>query len=452
MISLSITVALGLVSFISSMFVLFRLLLPILPPHPLSRRVPPSAFGLPNFGSLSPADKSHIYFACIDLLALGVFVWQVAVEQSAPASINLAEDPASAARLWFATTARQTCLCIVLLIAVVQIRQGRTVTLGPYHTFLLVPSILVVAAATVAAAVFAIVGVPSLFIGITAYSIAMAAVSAAAFLTLVHTIVRVRRHLSTLDDTWPPVKEKRKGSFATEDIEALKEGSSWITSHRSSRHNSVSSFAFSVRSALPSSHNSSARDRNRLVGSTATLPMTKNAYWFGLASSTELVAPPVPALPEQYQYPSSPVPSDHEDAHDPFRRDEPRFPRIPKSSSNSWLTEPSVSHPTMSEFSFPTTRPSSPAQLQGPSSGNLLPASATTVAFAPMPQGRVLGGYNYIPELDNRIKGLSSGTLAPNKDAPTSALRAVGWISVILYPGARRAVPPVRIRPSDQHP
>lgn len=41
MIPLAVTVALGLVSFSASMFVLFRLLLPILPPHPLSRRVPP---------------------------------------------------------------------------------------------------------------------------------------------------------------------------------------------------------------------------------------------------------------------------------------------------------------------------------------------------------------------------------------------------------------------------
>lgn len=398
-----------------------------------------SAFGLPNFGSLSPADKSHIYFASIDLLALGVFIWQVVAQQNVPPSFNLAHDPVGSARLWFASTARQTCLCIVLLVAVVQVRQGRTVSLGPFHTFLLVPTVLVVALATTLAAVFAVIGTPTLFVGITAYSVAVALVSLGAFLTLVRTIVNVRRNLAALEPDWPPVKEKRRGSFATEDLEALKEGSSWITSHRSSRHNSVSSFAFSVRSALPSSHNSSARDRAKFVGSTATLPPAKSSYWFGMASTPDLNVPPVPSLPGQYQYnpsPSSPVPSIEDDNHDPFRRDEPRYPRIPKSSANSWLTEPSVSQPTLSEFSFPTTRPSSP--MRGGSSGNLLPASATTVAFAsPMPHGRVLGGYNYIPELDNRIKGLSSNTLSSTNDAPTSAWRAVGWVSVILVPIVR---------------
>ncbi|KZW04382.1 hypothetical protein EXIGLDRAFT_24303 [Exidia glandulosa HHB12029] len=436
MIPLVVAVACGLVSFICSMFVLFRLLLPVLPPHPLSRRVPPSAFGLPNFGSLSPADKSHIYFACIDLLALGAFIWQVVAQQYEPASLDVAHDAASAARLWFASTARQTSMCIVLLITVVHVRRGRTVTLGPFHTYLLVPTILAVALATTLAAIFADVGISTLFVGLTAYTVVIAITSLVAFLTLVRTIVTIRRNLAAVEaDNWPPVKEKRRGSFATEDVEALKEGSSWITSHRSSRHNSVSSFAYSVRSALPSSHNSSARDRAKLVGSTATLPQVKNSYWFGMASTPDLDVPPVPALPGQYyNQPSSPVPSIEDDNQDPFRRDEPRFARIPKSSSNSWLTEPSVSQPTLSEFSFPpTTRPSSP--VMPTSSGNLLPASATTVAFASsMPHGRVLGGYNYIPELDNRIKGLSSGTINTTNDAPTSSWRAVGWVAAIMVP------------------
>lgn len=74
MIPLIPTLALAFFSFICSAFIILRIVIPILPPHPLSRRVSPvsfhklyrsacliffrqSEFGLPDFRSLSPADK-----------------------------------------------------------------------------------------------------------------------------------------------------------------------------------------------------------------------------------------------------------------------------------------------------------------------------------------------------------------------------------------------------------
>jgi hypothetical protein len=126
MIPLVLTLALALLSFLSSAFVILRIIIPILPPNPLSRRVPPvcspcsymnyiltcmrqSEFGLPNYRSLTPADKSHLWLACLDLFALVFFVWQVLAE-SLTSSSDITHDPLSTARLWIALTTRQTCL------------------------------------------------------------------------------------------------------------------------------------------------------------------------------------------------------------------------------------------------------------------------------------------------------------------------------------------------------
>jgi hypothetical protein len=52
----------------------------------------------------------------------------------------------------------------------------------------------------------------------------------------ISSVMIIRRNLDTLNepaDSWPPVKEvenKPRPSFATEDIDALREGSSWLTS------------------------------------------------------------------------------------------------------------------------------------------------------------------------------------------------------------------------------
>lgn len=68
-----------------------------------------SEFGLPNYRSLTPADKSHLWLACLDLLALAFFVWQVLAE-SLTSSSDITHNPLSTARLWIALTTRQTCL------------------------------------------------------------------------------------------------------------------------------------------------------------------------------------------------------------------------------------------------------------------------------------------------------------------------------------------------------
>ena len=76
MISLIVALVLAFFSFIASAFIIFRIVIPILPPHPLSKRVPPvsSFFSVPydphflhcrpNLDSL-PFDLSHLQINAI---------------------------------------------------------------------------------------------------------------------------------------------------------------------------------------------------------------------------------------------------------------------------------------------------------------------------------------------------------------------------------------------------
>jgi len=175
-----------------------------------------------TFRTLSLADEAHLYLAAIDILALVSFVWQVVAQQNKTAAYDPAIHGADAARLWFATTARQTCLCIILVLAVIRIRRGHPVSFGKLHWLLVAPTVFIVVLSTAVATAMGIVGVPSLFIGISIYSVVVALISAVVLLVLARTIVTVHRRLSALEDTWPPEKEKRRGSFATADVEALK--------------------------------------------------------------------------------------------------------------------------------------------------------------------------------------------------------------------------------------
>lgn len=164
----------------------------------------------------------------------------------------IAHDPAAAARLWFALTLRQTCLFVVSALTLLHVRMGRPVAFGGKHWMLWAPTLVLVATSTALAGVFAATNVTGLFVGLVAYSTSIAVFSSVVFGCLVGTLVIIKRNLASFNeirDPWPPAKEieeKPRPSFATEDIDALKDGSSWITSRASSRCESVSAFSFST--------------------------------------------------------------------------------------------------------------------------------------------------------------------------------------------------------------
>ncbi|KAF9514142.1 hypothetical protein BS47DRAFT_1392719 [Hydnum rufescens UP504] len=447
--------ALTIFSFFASSYVIISTILPILPPHPLSRRLPRQAFGLAK-RSLTPAQRATLYIAVCDIVALAAFMWEAIVETTAHSPIAGPEvSPGAAARLWVALTARQSCLLVVAVLTLVYLRLGKTLTFGKKDFFLWAPSTALIILSTACASGFSAVGIDSFFVGAMAYTAVVAISATTAFACLLLSLFNIQKHLAATSlarDVWPPMVEKTRarGSFTTEDIDALRDGSSWLTSERSMRTQSTSQFSFSTHSsaAAPSSVNPYSN----------SIP-AKSGFWFGAASTQNLVegvadeaVPPVPELPDAYRRTSSPVPVEA----DPFRREAPPHLR-PGSFASSWLTEPSGSVSTPTQFSFPTTRPSSPAQSShdlhatNPSrSAGRMETPATATAFSPSPRVSheqyhnrpsndrlikprpvVLGGYGPSSSGIDPERGLTAAKAGGEMLTPW---RMLGWFLSIWVP------------------
>ncbi|KAF8214014.1 hypothetical protein K438DRAFT_2009124 [Mycena galopus ATCC 62051] len=386
------TLALAFLSFISSAFVILRIVIPILPPHPLSRRVSPSEFGLPNFRTLSFADKA----------TCGSPVWTF---WPMPSSLGRASMN----------------------------------TLGPLQWMLWAPTLVLVASSTGIAVVLAGAEVPSLFIGLVSYTTTIAVLSSVAFCCLVGTLLAIKRNLAAVEDEsepWPAVRqmeEKPRPSFATEEIDAIRDGASWITSNASnasSRHNSISAWSFSTHA--PSTHHG-----GRPQGSHPSVP-AKSSFWFN--GSTPPDAPPVPPLPTPYG-PLSPTAQSLGDP-DPFHRETPDV-RQRLDSQTSWLTSTNGSQKTtLSAWSYPTTH--RPEEHEGSHNGStnnlnveLLPSSHTAVTRPVTPamaNAKVLGGYGFAPVTTDAEKSLAGLAAAPGATVDISVYRAIGWFITIWLP------------------
>ncbi|KIM91232.1 hypothetical protein PILCRDRAFT_169800 [Piloderma croceum F 1598] len=402
MIPLLLTFALALVSFTSSAFVILRVIIPVLPPSRFSRRVPPSEFGLRNAHSLSPADKSHLWLAGCDLLALVVFVWQALQESlGGPSDFAEAGDPGSAVRLWLVMTVRQTCLLVVASIALLHVRMGRSVSLGSKHWILWAPTLLLTISSTAFSGVLAGAGAKTLFSGIIGYSMAVAIITSVAFGWLVVTLVMIKRNLAALNesaDSWPPVEVENKAHppFA-EEIDAVRDGSSWITSDAGSYHESISNWSFSSHKHQASHH----------------------------------VSPRANPENASHRFMSSVTPCNDPN---PFKREASQHPRVRSSSRGSWLTSPSASQETLSQWSYSTTRPNASApDLHAdilPSAPRLRPSSP------PLANAQVLGGYNagHAPGNADTEKGLASLAVTNDSVIDVSLYRAIGWLIVIWVP------------------
>ncbi|KAJ8086976.1 hypothetical protein PM082_005801 [Marasmius tenuissimus] len=445
MIPLIPTLVLAFISFICSAFVIFRIVVPILPPHPLSRRVAPSEFGLPNYRSLSTADKSHLWIACLDLLAMVAFVWQAISEfTGGPTGWGNSQDPLASARLWFALTVRQTCLLVIAGITLLHVRLGRSVTFGAKHWMVWGLTLVFVVTSTTLAGVLTAANMSSLFLGLMSYSTFIGVCSSIVFGCLVGTLLNIKRNLTALneeEDTWPPKQaeeEKPRPSFSTDEIDAIRDGASWITSNASSRRDSVSAWSFTTHQTTIPSHHGHGRPQN---GGHASVP-GKSAFWFSPVSQEHI--PPVPPLPSPYG-PISPTSASLAEA-DPFRRAVtpttsttqliPQHPRQRFGSQTSWLTSSAGSHETMSAWSFPRSPGRSIRNVSSPNlHTELLPSTAVNAsrpATPAMSEAKVLGGYGYAPK-DSEV-GLAALAAAPGAALDISVYRAIGWFITIWVP------------------
>lgn len=396
-------------------------------------------FGLPNFKSLSQPDKAHLWLAVCDVFALAIFLWEVFAEYlGGPSGFSDAGNAASSVRLWMALTVRQTCLLVVAAMTLLHVRMGKPVSFGSKHWVIWAPTLVIAVTSTAIAGILAGVGVHSLFFGIVGYSSAVAVLCTAAFTCLIGTLITIRRNLNAASearDPWPPVVEEKqpRPSFATEDIDALKDGSSWITSNAGSRRNSISAFSFSTTHTGLT--HGSTRGNNPVTGSYPSIP-AKSSFWFGAAgpNGRQSPIPPVPPIPSPYR-PASPASSLADDP-DPFRAT-PAAPRM--GSQSSWLSEPSVAPSTMTAWSFPATIAGSPYPMTASTldvRADLLPNHSRPVTPA-MSNAQVLGGYGFSPtpvSLGMVEKGLSAFTAAPAKNIDVSVYRLIGWLVLIWIP------------------
>lgn len=407
-----------------------------------------------------PAEKTHLWIAACDILALGVFIWQVVAESlGGPTNSATALDALAAVRLWFASTIRATCIFVIIAMTLLHVRLARPVDFGKFHWLIWGPGLLLIITSTAVAGeyfcsslfvcwpplmlragVLAGADFPSLFIGMIAYSSSLTFLGVATFVGLVGTLATIRRNLTStteLDDSWPPMRQVdgERHSFAQEDIDVLKEGSSWITSDAGSCHGgSVSAFSLST-------HQTHARKSSNSSGNFHHGPVPpKPAFWSSSeAPGRTSPVPPVPPLPASYR-PASPASASVYDDPDPFRRTVGNDPRIRNGSQASWLTEPSIAPSTVTAWSFPAgrppSRPNTPATF--PQSTADLHAELLRPTVPSRPQtpaissAQVLGGYGFSDV--SLVEKQAALAAVPEGDLNTGVARVAIWFTSVLLP------------------
>jgi len=334
-------------------------------------------------------------------------------------------------------TIKQTCLFIILGLTLLHVRLARSVSFGRKHWMIWGPLGVLVVTSTAMAGIIAAAGMTTLFAGLAAYSAAVAALSSVALLCLIGTLLNIKRNLGSLNEdasSWPPasqMEEKPRPSFTTEEVDALRDGASWITSNASSRsrRDSVSAWSFSTHRTVTTSHHGKPQNTHPSVPA-------KSSFWFGSSPAVDNI-PPVPPLPSPYG-PLSPT-SESLAEPDPFRRvptPVSEQPRQRLDSQTSWLTSTHGSHTTLSAWSYPTTYhdgSSSPSVHAG-----LLPSSVSRPTTPAMADAKVLGGYGYAPK--DSESGLSALAAPAGTSLDISVYRSIGWLILIWSPLVSQAI------------
>lgn len=355
-------------------------------------------------------------------------MWQVVNESTAgPSGYALATDPLSAIRLWIVVTVRQSCLLMISFITLLHVRMAHPVSFGGTQWMLWAPTILLTFTSAAVAGVLAGSGVESLFYGLIAYSSSTALFAAVAFALLIRTLFTIKRNLTAFEEArepWPPVREiqrKARPSFATEDIDALKDGASWITSETGSQRQSFSAWSVTTHQTATTTHS-----RPQSANHPSVAP--KSTLWFGSNTPGDVQVPPVPPLPSPYGPPA--LTPDGSPDLDPFRREVPTNYRSLKArlgSQHSWLSSDG-SQTASTVWSFPVTQ----------ETGSVLELKLHDETRVNTPSGlssaQVLGGYGFSPGNTEAEKG--TGSLLSNSEsiAEISAFPVLAWLVTILLP------------------
>ncbi|KAI0294605.1 hypothetical protein B0F90DRAFT_1281458 [Multifurca ochricompacta] len=454
MIPLMPLVALAFSSIVCSAFIILRILHSILPSRSLSRRVHPLRFNRPSTRSLPPADKSYIWLALCDISALSVFLWEAFNQWFNPASIisAAAKNPSgttgSASRLWIALTLRQTCFLIVSAIILIHVRLRKSVSFGFGHWMLWVPFTFLATLSTITVSLLTDTTSWSFRIGYIGYSSAIAALNTIIFGSLVGTLIIIKRNLTKLDlDKNMPSTSSSGGesvqkpqiALATEDIDAIREGSSWITSPASSRRRgpSISPFSYST-----------TRSRTSPEQTSITPP---SIFPFRPTPGMQSTVPVLPRTPSPRR--GDTLGRDFE----PIRRraQSLRAAALTLSSANSWITSSFGTHPTLSAWSYSSlpnrsqhvvdsaiaSTPTRDFSFAGGSSGSSASEGrswARRPVIAPVRNVRTVGGvpagHEYAQSAAQVEKGKPSPVAPRSPEIEISVLRILAWLAGVWIP------------------
>ena len=419
-------------------------------------------FDEPSTHYLPPADKSYVWLALCDVLAVSLFVWEVFsqwVDSTSGMGANATAFRAgSAARLWLALTFRQTCFLVVSALIVIHVRLRKSVSFGRVHWFLWVPLTLLASVSTIA--VVLLVGDTKtttswkrFLVGYIAYSSTIAVLNTAMFGTLVGSLIVIKRSLAHFNQvtaskesksrSFRETVEKPQVSLAVEDIDAIREGSSWITSPASSRrHRSGSLYSHSTTRTPASRSLAASPERERAT----TLPFPTRPSP-GTHSSTLPRTPP-PSRRGSYAKNDFGLVRHRTQS---LRTAVTTAAALTLNSQGSWISSSLGTRPTHSAWSYPST-PHSSSRNRTQSTSRVQSAitstptqdmntSSTRSGVA----GRVVGGSvrvtvsasngQYAPSTLQAERGTASnGATSRSPQIEVSMLRVIAWLAGVWVP------------------
>jgi len=409
-------------------------------------------FDEPSTHYLPPADKSYVWLALCDVLSVSLFVWEVFSQwvdsTSGTGASTTAFRAGSAARLWLALTFRQTCFLVVSALIVIHVRRRRSVSFGCVHWFLWVPLALLASVSTIVVVFLVGASRQRFLVGYIAYSSTIAVLNTAMFGTLVGSLIVIKRSLahfnqvtaSKVSKSFRETVEKPQVSLAAEDIDAVREGSSWITSPASSRHRrtgSLYSHSTSRTGATRSLAASPERER------ATTLP-------FPIRPSPGTHSPSLPRTPPSRRR-GSYAKNDFglvRRRTQSLRTAVTTAAALTSSSQGSWIASSLGTRPTHSAWSYPSTphsssrnRTQSTSRVQSaiastPTQDMSLSSARSGVAGRGRMRAAVFASHGqYAPSTLQAEKGsASNGASSRSLQIEVSTLRIIAWLAGVWVP------------------
>ena len=309
--------------------------------------------------SLPSAGKSYVWLALSDIFAVAVFVWEAFSQWFDSSSESLSQNSRvtsrSAARLWLALTFRQTCFLIISAIILINVRRRKSVSFGRAHSYLWVSVLFIASVSTVAAGLIADRIPGSFLIGYIGYTATTSIMYNVVFGSLVGGLIIIKRSLANFELEQARKESKPVGETPAEkppqltlDIEAIREGSLWLTPAGSShlRDEPNYPYSYSTTSSRPRA------TQNIAISSDQATP-PRSTVWppWGTDSSTSSRNP---SLRRDDIHTNDIGYAPFRNRTQSLRAAAAAAAALTVSSQGSWISSSLGARPTLSAWSYPT--------------------------------------------------------------------------------------------------